>query len=70
MKEFLVGILVIVMALILSGIGILLFPILLMLGLFLRLAVGLLILLFAVWLIGKATLFLIDVLKKKENKQV
>ncbi len=70
MKEFLVGILVIIMALILSGIGILLFPILLMLGLFLRLAVGLLILLFAVWLIGKATLFLIDVLKKKEKKQV
>ncbi|MFH0985862.1 MAG: hypothetical protein V1882_10075 [Candidatus Omnitrophota bacterium] len=70
MKEFMVGLLVIVMALILSGIGIILFPILLMLGLFLRFAVGLLILLLAIWMIGKATLFLIDAFKKKETKQV
>jgi|GEM_PF-525726 len=70
MKEFLVGLLVIVMALVLAGVGVLLFPLLLVLGLFLRLAIGLIILLLAVWLIGKATLFLIDVLKKKEAKQV
>ena len=69
MKEFLVGILVIVMALVLSGIGVLLFPLLLLLGVFLRLAIGLIVLLLAIWLIGKATLFLIDVLKKKEIKQ-
>ena len=69
MKEFLVGLLVIVMALVLSGIGVLLFPLLLVLGIFLRLAVGLIVLLLAVWLIGKVTLFLIDVLRKKENTQ-
>ena len=69
MKEFLVGILVIVMALVLSGIGVLLFPLLLLLGVFLRLAIGLIVLLLAIWLIGKATLFLIDVLKQKENNQ-
>ncbi len=69
MKEFLVGVLVVVMALVLSGIGVLLLPLLLVLGVFLRLAVGLIVLLLAIWLIGKVTLFLIDALKKKENKQ-
>ena len=70
MSEFLVGLLVIVMALVLSGIGVLLLPLLLVLGMFLRLALGLIVLLLAIWLIGKVTLFLIDVLKKKESKQV
>jgi hypothetical protein len=70
MREFLVGLLVIAMVLVLSGLGILLLPLLLVLGIFLRLAIGLIILLLAVWLIGKVTLFLIDVLKKKESKQV
>lgn len=70
MKEFLVGLLVVVMALVLSGIGVLLLPLLLVLGVFLRLAVGLILLLLAVWLIGKLTLFLIEALKKKENKPV
>ena len=71
MKELLVGLLVVVMALVLSGIGILLLPLLLVLGVFLRLALGLIILLLAIWLIGRVTLFLMDaLLKKKENKQV
>jgi len=70
MKEFLVGVLVVVMALVLSGIGILLFPLLLVMGMFLRLALGLIILLLVVWLIGKVTLYLIDMLRKKEKKSV
>jgi hypothetical protein len=70
MREFLVGLLVIVMALVLSGVGILLFPLLLVLGVFLRLTLGLIVLLLAIWLIGKTTLFLIDAFRKKENKQV
>jgi hypothetical protein len=69
MKEFFVGLLVIVMALVLSGIGILLLPLLLVLGVFLRLVVGLILLLLAIWLIGRVTLFLIDAFRKKENKQ-
>jgi hypothetical protein len=44
-------------------------PFLLVLGLFLRLAIGLLVLFLAIWLVGKVTLFLIDALKKKEAKQ-
>jgi len=67
MRELLVGLLVVVMALVLSGIGVLLLPLLLVLGIFLRLAIGLVVLLFAIWLIGKVTLSLIDALRKKEN---
>ena len=70
MKEFLVGVLVLFMALVLTLIGFLLMPLLLVLGIFLRLAVGLIVLLLAVWLIGKVTLFLIEVLRKKENPQI
>lgn len=70
MRAFLVGLLVIVMALVLYGIGILLLPLLFVMGLFLRLVLGLIVLLLAIWLIGKVTLFLIDVPKKKEDKQV
>ncbi len=66
MKEFLVGLVVIVMALVLTLIGFLLIPLFLVLGWFLRLAVGLIVVLLAVWLIGKTTLFLIEVLKKKD----
>jgi len=65
-KEFLVGLVVIVMALVLTLIGFLLIPLFLVLGWFLRLAVGLIVVLLAVWLIGKTTLFLIEVLKKKD----
>jgi hypothetical protein len=70
MRELLVGLLVVVMALVLSGIGILLLPLLLVLGIFLRLALGLIVLLLAIWLIGKVTLFLIDTLRKKDGKPV
>ena len=69
MKAFLVGLLVLVMALFLSGVGILLFPLLLVLGVFLRLLVGIAILILAVWMIGWLTLLLIDALKGKEDPQ-
>lgn len=69
MKAFLVGLLVLVMALFLSGVGILLFPLLLVLGVFLRLLVGIAILILAIWMIGWLTLLLIDALKSKEEPQ-
>ncbi len=69
MKAFLVGLLVIVMAMVLSLLGLLLWPLLIVLGVFLRLVLGVIILLLAIWLIGKATLFLIESLGKKEEKQ-
>ncbi len=69
MKAFLVGLLVLMMALFLSGVGILLFPLLLVLGVFLRLLVGIAVLILAVWMIGWLTLLLIDALKGKEDPQ-
>lgn len=68
MKAFLVGLLVIVMMGVLSVVGVLLFPLLLLLGFFLRWVLGLVLLLFGIWLIGKLTLFLIDLLSKRSQK--
>ena len=69
MKEFLIGLLVIVMVLILSGLGKLMLPLFLVFGIFLRLIIGLLLLIVVVWLIGKVTLLVIDIFKAKESKK-
>ncbi|HNX68834.1 MAG TPA: hypothetical protein PLL75_04855 [Candidatus Omnitrophota bacterium] len=69
MKELLVGSLMIVMVLALSGIGFLLFPIFLLLGIFFRLLVGLLLLVLVVWLIGKLTFLVIELLKPRQPRQ-
>jgi hypothetical protein len=69
MKAFFVGLLVIVAVLVLAGLGILLFPLLIVLGVALRFLVIILIGLLAVWLIGKLTLLFIDALKGKEPVQ-
>ena len=65
MKEFLVGLLVILMTIALSFLGIFLFPLLIVLGFFLRWFVMLLLMLFAIWLVGKVTLLLIGAVHKK-----
>lgn len=65
MIEFLVGLLVIVMIGVLSLLGTLFFPLLLLMGIFLRFFVGIFICLFVVWLIGKTTLLIIEALRKK-----
>lgn len=65
MREFLTGLLVIVMMGAVWLLGILLLPLLLVLGIFLRLILGFVLAIVFVWLIGKATLFLIETLKKR-----
>ncbi len=65
MKEFLVGLLVLLLICVLSGLGFLLWPLLLLLGFFLRFILGLALILFAIWIVGKVTLLLIEALKKK-----
>ena len=72
MKAFLVGLLVIIAVFILAGLGVLLFPLLLVLGLALRLIIIVAAVLFAVWLVGKLTLMIIDAIrgKEKEAKQL
>ena len=59
MKEFLVGLLVLALTAVFSFVGILLLPLLLLLGLFLRVVLGFFLILFAIWLIGKVTLLLL-----------
>ena len=65
MKAFLVGFLFLCAVLLLMGVGFLLFPILLILTFFLRIAVGFALILFAIWLLGKFVLFLIEAMNKK-----
>jgi len=67
MKEFLIGLLVIVAVLLLAGLGVLLFPLLFVLGFALRLLILVAAVLFAVWLVGKLTLAVIDALRRKET---
>ncbi|OQA56112.1 MAG: hypothetical protein BWY42_01152 [Candidatus Omnitrophica bacterium ADurb.Bin277] len=67
MKEFLIGLLVIVAVLLLAGLGVLLFPLLFVLGFALRLLILVAAVLFAVWLVGKLTLVVIDALRRKET---
>ena len=67
MKEFFVGLLVILMMGVLTVFGILLFPLLFVMGFFLRWILGLFLVLFAIWMVGKATLLLIGSAKKKEG---
>ena len=60
MKEFFVGLLVLLLLLIISIVGVVLLPFVVVLGFFMQgfICVGLLI--FAVWLVGKVTLWAID----------
>ena len=67
MKEFLVGLLVIFMMAIFCVLGILLFPLLLLMGFFLRWILGFLLILFSIWVIGKVTLLLIDSIRKRDE---
>jgi len=65
MKSFFVGLAVIALLGVLSVVGILLLPLILVLGFFLRLVIGALLILFTIWLIGKLTLLLIDAMKNR-----
>ena len=55
------------MMVVLSVVGILLLPFLLVLGIFLRILIGFFLLLFAVWAVGKITLLLIHAMSKKNE---
>ncbi len=65
MKEFLVGLLFLAAVVVLSIVGILLWPLLFVLTFFLRIVVILLLLLFSIWLLGKFIVFVWEFLNKK-----
>ena len=57
MKAFAIGLIFLIAVSILSGIGILLFPIIIVLGFFLKIILALLFVIFAIWLLGKFIIF-------------
>ena len=63
MKAFLVGLLFLVVAAILSGLGFLLFPLLLVLGWLVRVILIGVLLILATWLLGKFILFIREKIK-------
>ena len=67
MKEFMVGLLVILIAGAVTLFGALFFPLLLLLGFFLRFLIGLLVSILVIWLIGKTTLWAIEHFRKPSN---
>lgn len=58
MKAFLIGLIFLMAVVILSGIGVLIFPLILALAIFLKIIVSLLLVLFAIWLLGKFIIFI------------
>jgi len=67
MKAFFVGFLFLICVFILGGIGILLFPLLLVMAWFLRLIFAFIFIIFAIWLLGKFIIFVWEKLKQKES---
>ncbi|MFH1888636.1 MAG: hypothetical protein ABH806_00935 [Candidatus Omnitrophota bacterium] len=65
MKAFLVGLTFLIAVAVLAGIGALLFPLIIVLGLSLRVIAGFLFIIFAIWLLGKFIIFIWDNLKSK-----
>lgn len=68
MKEFLVGLLFIIVALLVvaagSILGILLFPLLIVLNILLRFVIAAIIVIFAVWLVGKLVIMVWEKVKR------
>ena len=63
MRAFLVGLAFLIAVVALTGIGILLFPLLIVLGFFLRIIFAFLFVIFAIWLLGNFIIFIWDKLK-------
>ena len=58
MRAFLIGLTFSIAVIMLSGIGILLFPLVIVLGFFLRIIFTLLFVIFAIWFLGKFIIFI------------
>lgn len=64
MKAFFVGLMFLFAVVLLAGVGLLLFPLLVMLGLLLRLVVAIALVILAIWLLGKFIIFVWGKLSK------
>ncbi|HRK60929.1 MAG TPA: hypothetical protein PLY88_00075 [Candidatus Omnitrophota bacterium] len=67
MVAFFVGLFVIALIGVIALLGAFLFPLLLLMGFFLRFFVGILLCLVMIWLVGKATLIAIEHFRKPKN---
>jgi hypothetical protein len=63
-KEFFVGLLVLLVLLVMSAIGVFLLPLIVALGFFLQSMISIAVLIFGVWLVGKVTIWAIEYTKK------
>lgn len=63
MKAFFVGLISLIAVVILAGVGILFYPVFIVLGWALRIIIALVFVIFAIWLLGKLILFMWEKLK-------
>ncbi len=68
MKEFAVGLLFIIICAILVGLGYLFLPLLLVLGIILRIAVITFLIIFAVWFLGKVIILILEALNNVSKR--
>ncbi len=69
MKEFFVGLLVLFILSLLSVVGVLLFPTIVVLGFFLRWLISIVLVVLAIWLVGKVTLWGIERLRVGRHRR-
>jgi len=67
MKAFLAGLVFLIAVGVMAGIGMLLFPILLVLAFFLRIFVGFILIIFAIWALGKFIIYVWSCIINKER---
>lgn len=67
MKAFFIGLIFLVLASLLAGICVLLFPLLIVLGIALRLVIMFLLVIFAIWLLGKLIILIWESLRTKKE---
>jgi len=65
MRAFLTGLLFVIVVLALAGIGTLLFPLLILLGLLLRVVLMVVLAVLAIWLLGKFILYITQKIRRK-----
>jgi hypothetical protein len=68
MKEFFVGLFFIIALVILAGIGVLLTPLLLLMTFALRILISAILVIFAIWLLGKCIIMVWEIIKQKNIK--
>ncbi len=70
MKAFFIGLVFLILAAILAGLSILLFPLLIVLGVVLRLVIYFLFVIFAVWLLGKLIIIVWEAIRGHEKNKI